>query len=299
LRVTRAERPPEDPKFGVEVEQMFGAFKERFIRGLPGFGLSIAKSRAVSAALRAEKNAKLSLQDLYECFECFIFSGMNLVSKSAGLMCPADRRQQALMHLGCCGVICEIDLKFLIATSIEAPSETYTLWPGSGIHIYDIWFSSPKLLAHRGYKNELTVRLEPYDRSVIYVCIKGKWLICTSTERNINKGRDATAVISSTTAHHELRDEVNRIALESDRYLAELISEKLEEIAKKSSTAVETTTTSKKAKQDCTKRMPKTTGVCTETNVSEDNANDSQNESDFVFDYDSINILEEEEPIEN
>jgi putative transposase len=77
LKVVRCERPPEDPRFGQQVERLFKEFKDRFARGLPGFGISIERSRAVSAAFKAAKSSSLTLLEAFETMETFAFGGYN------------------------------------------------------------------------------------------------------------------------------------------------------------------------------------------------------------------------------
>jgi putative transposase len=233
LKYDRCERPPEDPRFGVEVERAFGAFKERFLRGLPGFGVGTGNARQVSAALKPERRATLTPEALFECLERFIFNGYNRTPRREKLRSPVDLRLEAIRRLPCCGRVAEWGLDVLTATSIEAPAARYTLWPGRGVHILDRWYCSERLLAYRGKKQDIEVRLEPYDRSVVYVNISGTWSACYSQEYARNRAADPETVLVQTTLTHDLRELAAEIRLETDARLAELVQGSLANVARK------------------------------------------------------------------
>jgi putative transposase len=228
LGIDRAERPPEDPRFGKEVERAFGAFKERFLRGMPGYGIGNAKARQVSAAFKASKRASLTPETLLECFEKFIFHGYNNIPKGDSLHTPSEQRIEVMRKLKCCGRSVEWDFKLLLVTSIAAPHEKYTLWPGRGVHVFDSWYCSDRLLAFRGNKKQIEVRLEPYDRSVVYVNAGAEWFPCFSQEYATNRSSDSDAVLMRTSASHDLRELINEIRLESDRRIAEIVNDQLQ-----------------------------------------------------------------------
>lgn len=238
FRVIRCERPPEDPRFGQEVERLFKDFKVRFARGLPGFGISIERSRAVSAAFKASKSSELTLIDAFEAIEAYTFNGHNHGLASDELSSRHALGEQATKLYPHGGRKVDWDLKFLIATSIEAPDSDYKLWTGRGIHVYDKWYSSPHLLEYRGYKKDLTVRLEPYDESVIYVCIDGKWLECRNSSAPLYAAMSLTSLLFKTSEHRDLSALRSELSNDMNRCAAEIVNAKLREIAdRKSSVA--------------------------------------------------------------
>lgn len=236
LQVVRCERPPEDPRFGQQVERLFKDFKDRFARGLPGFGISIERARAVSGAFKAERNSTLTLLEAFEAIEAFAFRGFNNSPKPGEASSRYAIRQKAEGFYPHGGRTVVWDLKFLIATSIEPPSSDYRLWTGRGIHVYDKWYSSPKLLAYRGYKKNISVRLEPYADCVVYICIEGKWLVCRSSEATVQFALAAESLLFKSAERHDLS--ALRAALTSDmnRCVAEIVNEKLREISDRKST---------------------------------------------------------------
>lgn len=231
LGVVRCERPSEDPRFGQQVERLFKDFKDRFARGLPGFGISIERARAVSAAFKAAKSSSLTLLEAFEAIEAFAFRGYNNSPKPGEMSSRYAIRQKASRLYPHSGRKITWDLKFLIATSIESPDNQYKVWTGKGIHVYDKWYSSPKLLTFRGYKKDIFVRLEPYADSVIYVCIEGKWLECRNSEAPLQFAMSEASLLFKTSARHDLSALRAELSNEMDRCLAEIVNEKLQEIA--------------------------------------------------------------------
>lgn len=229
--VVRCERPPEDPRFGQQVERLFKDFKDRFVRGLPGFGLSIERARAVSAAFNAAKKSRLTLLEAFEAIEAFAFQGYNNSLKPGEMSSRLAIRLKADKLYPHSGRKVVWDLKLLIATSIESPDTGYKLWTGRGIHVNDKWYSSPRLLAYRGYKKDISVRLEPYADSVIYVCIEGKWLECRNSDAPLQAALSESSLLFRTAERHDLSALRAELTNDMNRCAAEIVNEKLREIA--------------------------------------------------------------------
>jgi putative transposase len=237
LKVVRCERPPEDPRFGQQVERLFKEFKDRFARGLPGFGISIERSRAVSAAFKAAKSSSLTLLEAFETMETFAFGGYNNSLKPGELCSRYAFRQKAERFYPHGGRKVIWDMKFLIASSIEAPDSDYTLWPGRGIHVRDKWYSSPQLLMYRGYKKDISVRLEPYADSVIYVCVEGRWLECRNAEAPLEFAMAEKSLLCRTAERQDLSAIRAELTNDMNRCAAEIVNEKLRDIASRAGSA--------------------------------------------------------------
>lgn len=238
--VIRCQRPPEDPRFGQEVERLFGIFKTRFAKGLPGAGLSIEQARSVSAAFKSHHRAKLTGLEAFEALEAFVFHGYNeSQSESTALGTRAEIGQRSRALFPCSGVGVEWDLKFMVATSIEAPQSSYTLFKGRGINVDGRWYTSPKLLSFAGHKKDVLVRAEPYDSSVVYVCVEGRWMTCSHTSTSVNAFMSDRALIFDASERRELRALKKELANIHTREAAAFVAQKLEEIAKRDASAPE------------------------------------------------------------
>lgn len=237
-QVIRCERPPEDPRFGKEVERLFGQFKERVTKGLPGAGISIEEARAVSGAFKAHRTATLRVSEAFEILEKYAFDGYNHSKSSRSTVKTRnDLRTESTRIFPCSGIPVTWDLRFMIATSMDAPADSYTLFRGKGLHVDDLWYSSPRLLKYYGFKKDLVVRLEPFDFSVIYVCVDGKWIVCTNSSSSLHAAFSDRRLIEDARERHELRALRKELANQLDAEAATLVRNKLEDIAKRSEEA--------------------------------------------------------------
>lgn len=252
LKVVRCERPPEDPRFGQQVERLFKDFKDRFARGLPGFGISIERSRAVSGAFKAAESSSLTLLEAFEAIEAFAFRGYNNGPKPGETSSRYAIRQRAEKSYPHGGRKVTWDMKFLIATSIESPDDHYKLWTGRGVHVYDKWYSSPRLLVYRGHKKDISVRLEPYVDSVIYVCIEGKWLECRNSEAPLQLAMTETSLLFRSAERHDLSALRAELTNDMNRCVAEIVNEKLREIAERKESGSSQPSTSDANSDDAT-----------------------------------------------
>lgn len=211
---TLARRPPEDGKAGNQIERAFRDFVERFIKGMPGFTLTISKARMISKAYKAPINSELSLLDLYNAMNIFIDNGFNAGLWSDGMYSKIAIHEIMLEKFPTAGSAVDVDMKFMISTAISPPGNKYTLIDGKGIHVLDKWYSSPSLLSYRGYKKDIEVRIEPFNHTHIYVHIDGKWHVCKSTDSNVNSAISDLNKICKSTIHYTLS--AVRKALKSD-----------------------------------------------------------------------------------
>lgn len=231
LGVTKCERPPEDPRFGKEVERVFGVFKQKFARGMPGYGISIERARSVSAAFKASNTARLTLVDAFEVLEAFIFRGYNACCPAGRTLSRIELREAAMSTFPHGGRACAWDLRFLIATSVEAPAEDYRLTPGRGLHVNGFWYTSGYLSRYVGYKKDLVVRVEPYADSIIYVWVEDRWCICMRSDVRLQAAITEATLVFGAAQHQDLSAIRREIESENNKCVANLINEKLSEIS--------------------------------------------------------------------
>ena len=216
LGVTRFQRPPEDPRFGKEVERLFGAFKEKFARGLPGFVPGVAHARKASGKFSSAHRARLNFRQLAEMFETYTFDGYNLEPKPDAVDSRSAMRAKSDASFPFNGKRVVVDTSFLIQTAVDAPKESYQLAPGRGIRVYDTWYGCHALLNYKGPKKAIRVRIEPFDSSIAYVCLVNTWHVCRSTKAKIHAALPSFEVIARTAAHQQLRSLTKALAFEAE-----------------------------------------------------------------------------------
>jgi putative transposase len=216
LSVTRIQRPPEDPRFGKEIERLFGAFKENFARGLPGFIPGVAHARKISGKLSAAKRARLKFHELIDLLEAYTFRGYNHEPKPDAVESRLSMRAKCDAAFPFSGRRVLLDTRFLIQSAVDAPANCYQLVASRGIRVYGTWYGCPALYDYRGPKKHVQVRIEPFDSSIAYVCLAGLWHVCRSTSAAINDALPTMEVIGRTAEHHELRSLTASLARDAE-----------------------------------------------------------------------------------
>jgi putative transposase len=220
LSVNRAERPVEDPRFGKEVERIFGILKEKCLRGLPGYGLDIQQARKLSAAFKAKANADLTLPELTRIICAFAFSGYNVL----GFNSPADLRAEFARNFCTVGgKQVAWDRRFMILTAIEPPSSNYKLWTGRGIRVFDRWYTSSELSRYYGLKKDISVKIEPFNYSQIYVCIRGEWIVAWNAEIRHEHALAERRVLADASIKHDLRGLITELSNVADLEMAAIV----------------------------------------------------------------------------
>lgn len=231
LRVTRAQRPPSHPRFGKEVERLFGSFKECFARGLPGFVADVSYARKISSSLSGNSRADLQLHELLPVLEAYVFDGYNHGPKPGELRSRREIRAETDTVFPFSGAHLEYNTEFLIQTAIEAPHRSYTLVDGRGIRLYGRWYTSPALMRYRDYKKRLIVRYETLDHSIIYVCIERTWQVCRSSDAILNAATAEHEVLAKTLVHYQQRQLIQEAKLEAARCAYEIKDSSLAKVA--------------------------------------------------------------------
>lgn len=217
LNVTRMERPPEDPRFGKEVERLFGAFKESFARGLPGFVPGVSASRKVSGDHSAANRARIKFHELLELLENFTFGGYNHEPKPGGLETRSGLRAASEATLPFSGRPVSLDTRLLIQTAIPAHASCYQIAVGRGVRVYGDWYSCRALLDYDGIKKNVQIRIEPFDKSVIYICVSDRWHVCRSSSAAVHNSLPSYEVIERTAVHQQLRNITKALAMEAQQ----------------------------------------------------------------------------------
>jgi putative transposase len=217
LSITRIQRPPEDPRFGKEIERLFGAFKECFARGLPGFTPGIAHSRKVSGAFSPAKRAELRFHEIVELLEAYTFQGYNLAPKPGCLETRQHLSASSAMVFPFSGRKVDSDIRFFVLSAVEAPADSYQLVAHRGVRVYGTTYSCPALLSYRGPKKTASVKIEPFDSSIVYVCLDSTWHVCRSTNAVVHDALALPELLERTSEHLQLRHLATSMAREAQQ----------------------------------------------------------------------------------
>lgn len=171
-------RPTANPKFGSEIEGLFGEFKKQWLSQRKGNLADYKEARSVDGKVHPKKSAVLTPFDFYREFEAFCNWRSHKprgIAEESGF----DRFNRVGNEFPFVAIPIELNDEFLLATAVE--SRDYTIDFLRGIHIGPLHYWSSKLSLLRGKKKSTEVRLDPENPHLIYARIDNKWERCLSS----------------------------------------------------------------------------------------------------------------------
>lgn len=218
--VHKKDRPTAAPRFGGELERLFGTLKTSVLWGRRGSTRNDARGRAVSASHRSNRLAEQDLVDFYHELDEAIFGQLNLHLRGERSNSPDSLAAAGLAIYPMSGIEVAYDFDFMVATSIDAPEKEYRVDRARGINAYGRWYWHPQLA--RLHERRVEVRIDPWDEHQVYANCYGAWVICRSRGPLRYEGRDLVSMMASTILHLDARTEQAEAQREADLSLARL-----------------------------------------------------------------------------
>jgi putative transposase len=174
-------RPSAHPRYGSEVEGLFGEFKKQWLSQRKGNLADYKEARTVDGKFNPKKWAVLTPFDFYREFEAFSNWRSHKprgISEQSGF----DRFNVVGTEFPFVAIPVEFNDEFLLATAVE--TSDYTIDFQHGIHIGSLHYWTTKLSLLRGKKKSTEVRLDPENPHLIYARINNTWEVCLSSHAN-------------------------------------------------------------------------------------------------------------------
>jgi putative transposase len=175
--ITHTLRPTAHPRFGSEVERIFGEINSQWLSNRPGYSPNLKTQRSIDGSMRAENHAVLTLEDLYKELTLFITcrseKPIGISNKSISVL-----YYEKLSQFSYIPIKITFDKYFLLTTAVEIG--TYKIDFQRGVHIKDVHFYSSKLLLLLGESKSVDVRKDPENPYLIFAKIKNEWCACYS-----------------------------------------------------------------------------------------------------------------------
>jgi len=215
-------RPASHPRFGGEVEGLFGEFKKQWLTQREGNLADYEEARAVDGNKSPKKSAILKPEDFYREINAFCDWRDN---KSRGHHDKSARKRFDISQREYPFIPKEInyDSEFLLATAVE--TKKYTVNFQKGIHIRQLWYFTPNIAKVRGKKTKLEVRIDPENPHVIYALIENEWCPCFSAEINTYSAKSSVMQIVEGLTKYEASQLKINIKEQDDFELAKIIRE--------------------------------------------------------------------------
>lgn len=222
--VHKKDRPSGAPRFGGELERLFGTLKTSILWQHIGSTRNDMRGRSVSPSHRGHRLAEQDLIDFYHELESSIFEQLNVHIRGEGLNSPDVIMGNGQELYPMSGVPVSLDQDFLVATSIDAPKRMYLVDRSRGINVLGRWYWGTGL-AHSS-KRRVEVRMDSWDENLVYAWLDGGWLPCRS-RGSLEQAMDSlTARICRTTLRLDGRAELAEARHEADLSLARHLSER-------------------------------------------------------------------------
>lgn len=177
-RVTLTLRPASHPRYGSEVERLFGEFMEQHVCQLPGNTVDFDRVRSVDGKLQPGECAVLEPYEFHRELELFLGWRESKVRGVADVSISKNFEQLARDYRGVGIDVCYDD-EFLLVSSVE--SSRYRVDHKRGLHIDALHYWHPDLSRLGNSNRRYEVRRDPENPHVVYANVNKKWVPCTTS----------------------------------------------------------------------------------------------------------------------
>ncbi len=224
--VHKKDRPSAAPRFGGDLERLFGTVKTTILWRSAGSTRNDARGRAISPSHRSDALAEQGLINFYLELESAIFEHLNLHLRGEALDSPDLILRSGLETYPMSGIRVRLDQDFLVATSVDAPAARYTIDPSRGINVLGRWYWNPTLATAKTRKVE--VRLDSWDDELVYARIADQWVPSRCRGSLPSEARNFLAKLCRSTLRLDGREELGRAKHEADLSLARHLTRRAE-----------------------------------------------------------------------
>jgi putative transposase len=182
---TKFERPVGFPRAGSEIENLFGQLNKGLIHQLDGNMRNDQDSRAASSTHKSQATARFTLEQIYSKIESYLFEHYNQTSHGPSLFAPSATLQQSVADLGSlAGIRQAFNYAFRVGTALPSKRQRHIIDSGRGIRIGERAYWHPILGEPSSDRKRVEVRHEPFDSSLIYAHVGGRWLSCIDSRHS-------------------------------------------------------------------------------------------------------------------
>ncbi|WP_339067162.1 DDE-type integrase/transposase/recombinase [Teredinibacter turnerae] len=226
-------RPTAYPKYGGEVEGLFGEFKKQWLTQRPGNLADYKEARSVDGKLAPKKHAVLTAFDFFRELEAFI-SWRDSNPRGVEAEAPRVRLATHMREYPFVAITQVFDNEYVLATAVD--SKKYKIDPQRGLHIGGMWYWSPEIKSFGAMRAAVEVRTDPENPHVVFALIDNNWCPCYSSRINRYSALDAISQKVEGLIAVEAFSERQKVKQEADEEAVRIIRQ-LSEESKSSSTS--------------------------------------------------------------
>lgn len=184
--VTITRRPAGKARFGSRGERAFGTIDTTFLTNCLGNTQLRKNVRQMTPEVDPNHKAIWTMGALIDAFEMYFDHYRNLEHREL-LVCPRVARERSVIAgSGRCERRIMYDRNFLINTCPTTKTGQAKV-QADGVKINYLYYTAPIL--RLAYGKKVPVRYEPFDMSIAYALVDGKWIELTSKFANCLRGR--------------------------------------------------------------------------------------------------------------
>ncbi len=180
-RVRKHQRPSSEPRYGAPQERLFGTMNTQFIYHLLGNTQATKQPRTMTKATNPRRLGVWTLPTLAERAAHWAYAEYDQQPHTALGMTPRAAYEQSLDQDGArAHKLIPYDEVFKIATFPTTAKGKALVQPGKGVRINHLDYWCEEMRDPMIERTEVPVRYDPFDVSVGYGYLKGRWRTCTT-----------------------------------------------------------------------------------------------------------------------
>lgn len=223
---TRKTRPPAKARFGAVVERLFGTTNTQFVHLLIGNTQLMRNVRQVTKSINPKAHAAWTLPALYSglmeyAYEVYDGNAHPALGQTpaeafaAGLERGGERLHRRVAY----------DDGFKMLTLPTTARSVAKVQPGSGVKVNYIYYWAAELASPEVENSLLPVRYDPFDLSIAYVFVDGRWTKCVSAHWQAFRGRsERELMLTSAILHRQNQNQAGRERALTAKRLADFMS---------------------------------------------------------------------------
>lgn len=179
---TKFDRAVADARCGSQVERSFHMLHRDLIYQLDGNMQNDQEWRSATASHKSDATARYLLERIYTEIDRYLLSYYNRKPHGPNTFSPQQRVDQSAADIGVLAKTIEYDMAFRIETAHRPARPAYRVDSRRGIRVGQriYWHSDLAQPKFNGIRVE--VRLEPFDSSLLYAHLDGRWIECIAAK---------------------------------------------------------------------------------------------------------------------
>ena len=176
-------RPPSKPRFGAIIERLIHTLNKQFIHNLRGNTKLMKNPRQMTKAVNPKNLTVWNLLMLDEHLGRYFYEEYDQREHSALGMSPREAYDAAMAKFDLPQDPEPYDEAFIMDTLPGPRKETAKIVPQRGIKVTGFFYKSNKFRNPVLHGTRVEVRYDPYNLSVVYALIEGRWEVCLGPAR--------------------------------------------------------------------------------------------------------------------